>query len=105
MGKGATDRPAVADRAIGDAAGNVPQEAVGRIGYLAVLDCCMGHKSPEPDAIRVTLTYINCSAAVKALSDIIVTSSNAEKIVRSIPEGQEILSPRTAISGRSCRRR
>ena len=34
----------------------------------------------------VSLTYINCSAAVKALSDIIVTSSNAEKIVRSIPE-------------------
>jgi quinolinate synthase len=39
----------------------------------------------------VSLTYINCSAAVKALSDIIVTSSNAEKIVASIPVGQEIL--------------
>ena len=39
----------------------------------------------------VSLTYINCSAAVKALSDIIVTSSNAEKIVRSIPEDKEIL--------------
>jgi quinolinate synthase len=39
----------------------------------------------------VALTYINCSAAVKALSDIIVTSSNAEKIVRAIPPEQEIL--------------
>ncbi|HEY3169603.1 MAG TPA: quinolinate synthase NadA [Thermoanaerobaculia bacterium] len=39
----------------------------------------------------VSLTYINCSAAVKALSDIIVTSSNAEKIVRSIPPDKEIL--------------
>ena len=39
----------------------------------------------------VSLTYINCSAAVKALSDIIVTSSNAEKIVQSIPPDQEIL--------------
>jgi quinolinate synthase len=39
----------------------------------------------------VSLTYINCSAAVKALSDIIVTSSNAEKIVRSIPSEKEIL--------------
>jgi len=39
----------------------------------------------------VSLTYINCSAAVKALSDIIVTSSNAEKIVRSIPSDKEIL--------------
>ncbi|HEX9303129.1 MAG TPA: quinolinate synthase NadA [Thermoanaerobaculia bacterium] len=39
----------------------------------------------------VSLTYINCSAAVKALSDVIVTSSNAEKIVRSIPPEKEIL--------------
>jgi quinolinate synthase len=39
----------------------------------------------------VSLTYINCSAAVKALSDIIVTSSNAEKIVASIPKDKEIL--------------
>ncbi len=39
----------------------------------------------------VSLTYINCSAAVKALSDIIVTSSNAEKIVQSVPPDKEIL--------------
>jgi quinolinate synthase len=39
----------------------------------------------------VVVSYINCSAEVKALSDYIVTSSNAEKIVRSIPEGTPIL--------------
>ncbi len=39
----------------------------------------------------VALTYINCSAAVKALSDVIVTSSSAEKIIRQIPPGETIL--------------
>src|SRR5579862_3015378 len=39
----------------------------------------------------VVISYINCSAEVKALSDYIVTSSNAEKIVRSVPEGTPIL--------------
>ncbi|HEX9295914.1 MAG TPA: quinolinate synthase NadA [Polyangiaceae bacterium] len=38
-----------------------------------------------------SITYINCSAAVKAESDYICTSSNAEKIVRAIPEEQPIL--------------
>jgi len=40
---------------------------------------------------HVVISYINCSAATKALSDIIVTSSNAEKIVRQIPAGQPII--------------
>ncbi|HEB80144.1 MAG TPA: quinolinate synthase NadA [Rhodospirillales bacterium] len=40
---------------------------------------------------HLSITYINCSAAVKALSDIIVTSSNAEAIIRQIPEDQPIL--------------
>jgi quinolinate synthase len=39
----------------------------------------------------VGITYINCSAEVKAESDYICTSSNAEKIVRAIPEDKEIL--------------
>ncbi len=39
----------------------------------------------------VAITYINCTADVKAASDIICTSSNAEKIVRSVPEGTQIL--------------
>jgi quinolinate synthase len=38
-----------------------------------------------------TVTYINSSAAVKALSDWIVTSGNAEEIVRRVPEDYEIL--------------
>jgi quinolinate synthase len=39
----------------------------------------------------VVVSYINCSAEVKALSDYICTSSNAEKIVRHIPEGTPVL--------------
>ncbi|MCS7000590.1 MAG: quinolinate synthase NadA [Bacteroidota bacterium] len=40
---------------------------------------------------HVAITYINCSAEVKALSDIICTSSNAERIIRSVPEDVPIL--------------
>ena len=75
---------------------------------------CSLEDSCPPDAFRawreehpgaVSLTYINCSAAVKALSDIIVTSSNAEKIVRVDPAGQgDPLRPRPAPRARSCRR-
>ena len=42
-----------------------------------------------PDS--VTISYINCSADVKAASDLICTSSNAEKIVRSVPPEKRIL--------------
>jgi quinolinate synthase len=37
------------------------------------------------------VSYINCSAAVKAMSDVIVTSSNAVKIVQQIPKSQPII--------------
>jgi len=37
------------------------------------------------------VTYINCSAEIKALSDIVCTSSNAEKIVKSFPENQPLI--------------
>lgn len=37
------------------------------------------------------VAYINCTAEVKALSDVIVTSGNAEKIVRQVPADREIL--------------
>jgi len=60
------------------------------------------HKAPEisremvagwleqyPD--HVVVSYINCSAAVKALSDVICTSSNAVKIVKSFPRSQKIV--------------
>ena len=38
-----------------------------------------------------TIAYINCSAAVKALCDVIVTSGNAEKIVRAAPKYKDLL--------------
>src|SRR5213595_2388166 len=38
-----------------------------------------------------TVTYINSTAAVKALSDWVVTSGNAEKIIRRVPQDYEIL--------------
>ncbi|MGA2854106.1 MAG: quinolinate synthase NadA [Verrucomicrobiota bacterium] len=38
-----------------------------------------------------TIAYINCSAAVKALSDVICTSGNAEKIVNAAPNGKDLL--------------
>ena len=40
---------------------------------------------------HVAITYINCTAAVKALSDIICTSSSAEKIINQIPIDRPIL--------------
>lgn len=43
----------------------------------------------HPD--HMVLSYINCSAKVKALTDIIVTSSNAEHIVASLPADQKII--------------
>lgn len=46
-------------------------------------------REAHPD--HIALTYINCSAAVKALSDIIVTSSSAEKILSQIPLDQKII--------------
>jgi quinolinate synthase len=38
-----------------------------------------------------TIAYINCSAAVKALSDVIVTSGNAERIVAAAPKDRDLL--------------
>lgn len=46
-------------------------------------------KEQYPD--HVAVTYINCSAEVKALSDIIVTSTNAEHIIKSIPKEKGII--------------
>lgn len=43
----------------------------------------------HPD--HMVISYINCSAEVKALSDIIVTSSNAEKIINQLPKDQKII--------------
>ena len=46
-------------------------------------------RETHPD--HIALTYINCSAAVKALSDIIVTSSSADIILSQIPKEQKII--------------
>lgn len=40
---------------------------------------------------HIVITYINCSAGMKALSDIICTSSNAEAIINSLPKDQKII--------------
>ena len=50
--------------------------------FRKFLDAHPGHR---------VITYINCSAEIKAMSDIICTSSNAEKIVRSVPEDVPII--------------
>lgn len=46
-------------------------------------------KEEHPD--HVVISYINCTAAIKALSDIICTSSNAVKIVESVPPDKKII--------------
>jgi len=46
-------------------------------------------KDKHPD--HLVITYINCSAGMKALSDIICTSSNAQAIVESLPTEQKII--------------
>lgn len=46
-------------------------------------------KARHPD--HIVLTYINCTAEIKALSDVIVTSTNAVQIVESFPKDQKII--------------
>jgi quinolinate synthase len=46
-------------------------------------------REKHPD--HIVITYINCSAGMKALSDIICTSSNAKQIVESLPANQKII--------------
>jgi quinolinate synthase len=45
----------------------------------------------EQNPGHIVISYINCSAAVKALSDIICTSSNSVKIIEQIPPEQKII--------------
>lgn len=40
---------------------------------------------------HIVISYINCTAEIKALSDIICTSSNAQKIIESVPPEQKII--------------
>lgn len=46
-------------------------------------------KKQYPD--HVVVTYINCSAEIKTMSDLVCTSSNAQKIINSIPKDQPII--------------
>jgi quinolinate synthase len=61
--------------------------------------CSLADSAPAPlfKAVRdkhpdhIVISYINCTAEIKALSDIICTSSNAVKIIESVPPDQPIL--------------
>lgn len=60
----------------------------------SLADSCSGEglralREQHPGSI--VISYINCDAGVKAESDIIVTSSNAEHIINSLPEDQKII--------------
>lgn len=46
-------------------------------------------KAEHPD--HMVISYVNCTAEIKALSDLICTSGNAEKLVRALPEEQKII--------------
>ncbi len=46
-------------------------------------------KAEHPE--HMVISYVNCSAEIKALSDLICTSGNAEKMVRSLPKDQKII--------------
>ncbi len=52
-------------------------------------DQLAAYKEAHPECYVVA--YINCSAGVKALSDVVCTSGNAMKIVEQVPENREIL--------------
>lgn len=60
----------------------------------SLADSCSGEglrelKKKHPNAI--VASYINCDSTVKAESDVIVTSSNAEHIIRALPSDKEII--------------
>src|SRR5438552_5180854 len=61
--------------------------------------CSLADRCPAPQFAKwleqypdhKVISYINCSAGVKALSDVIVTSSNAVKVVQSFPADQPLV--------------
>lgn len=68
----------------------IPDEKAGcSLADACPADQLRAWKQRHPD--HYVVMYINCSAATKAESDIICTSSNAEKIIRSVPADRPIL--------------
>ena len=73
----------------------------GRIVLIPDMDagCSLADAAPGPKVSawkaahpnHQLVSYVNCSAEVKAVSDIICTSSNAESVIASIPDDQGIL--------------
>lgn len=60
----------------------------------SLAECCPGEvfakfRAQYPD--HMVISYVNCSAEIKAQSDLICTSGNAEKLVRALPEDQKII--------------
>jgi quinolinate synthase len=61
--------------------------------------CSLSDSCPAPEFERFVrahpdhyvISYINCSAGVKAQSDVICTSSNAERMIASVPAGRPII--------------
>src|SRR6266571_676417 len=70
-----------------------------RTTWVTRLGCRSRRPRPAPklQALQATnpnfytISYINCSAAVKALSDVICTSGNAVRIVNAAPPGRDLL--------------
>ena len=61
---------------------------------VSLADSCPPHlfkkfKENYPD--HLVITYVNCTAELKAMSDIVCTSSNAVGIVNSLPVDQKII--------------
>lgn len=68
----------------------IPDETAGcSLADSITLDDLRAWKAEHPGAVVVS--YVNTTAAIKAESDYCVTSGNAEAVIRSIPEEQEIL--------------
>ena len=68
----------------------LPDLAAGcSLEFSCPADQFKAFREKHPD--HIAITYINCSADIKALTDIIVTSSNAEAIINSLPADQKII--------------
>ncbi|MDG2033044.1 MAG: quinolinate synthase NadA [Rhodospirillales bacterium] len=65
------------------------REAGCSLEYSCQPDDFAAFRAQHPN--HTAITYVNCSAEVKALSDIIVTSSNAEAIIDQLPANQKII--------------